>query len=193
VAGLKNNRPERKRREDRGIFEEKVREVALVRIRQKSGFQTAIRRIRCCADRMTWHLNIIFGAILHEEVAQNLGGLAWIWPFLTKAIEIGSQLVTLVLGLIALCALIFHGRRVTHLLNALSYQFVSARAQKVRDILSKLNDRNYDDKESRREIFALLGELSGRLKPFVSMAASLEKCYQDLEVLTTFSKNRLSK
>jgi hypothetical protein len=55
----------------------------------------------------------------------------------------------------------------------------------VRDLLSKLSARNYDDKESRKEIFALLGELTGRLKPFANMTPSLEKCYQDLEVLLT--------
>jgi len=108
-----------------------------------------------------------------------------IWLIIGKIIEVGSQTVTLIAGLVGLYALIFHGKRVTLLLNALSYLFVSARAQKVRDLLSKLSARNYDDKESRKEIFALLGELTGRLKPFANMTPSLEKCYQDLEVLLT--------
>jgi hypothetical protein len=82
-----------------------------------------------------------------------------IWLIIGKIIEVGSQTVTLIAGLVGLYALIFHGKRVTLLLNALSYQFVSARAQKVRDLLSKLSARNYDDKESRKEIFALPGRL----------------------------------
>jgi hypothetical protein len=146
---------------------------------QISDFQSAGQSLRCCAQLMTWDCNNIFKAILDS----------WIWPIIGKAIEVSSEAITLILGLIALFALIFHGKRVTLLLKALSYQYVSTRAQKVRDTVSKLNARSYDDKEHRREIIALLGELSGRLKPFVDMAPPLGKAYQDLEtLLTTKSK-----
>jgi hypothetical protein len=103
-----------------------------------------------------------------------------IWPILAKAIEVGAELVTLILGLFALYALIFHGKRVSLALKALSYLFLNIRAQKVRNTLSKLSARSYDAKEHRKEIVALLGELSGQLQPFVSMGASVEKSYQEL-------------
>jgi hypothetical protein len=73
----------------------------------------------------------------------------------------------------------------------LQLSYISERTKRLKETLGKLEALNYDNKEHRSEIFALMGQISGQLKALEGEHISLTSIQGDLEQILA-RKLRLS-
>lgn len=99
-------------------------------------------------------------------------------------VDFVSNIVTIVLGLLALWGIVAHRGTLTELARFLHYSYLNDSFQRIRETLAKLDYLNYDDKESRREIRALLGQLNGQLKG-VDPSVRTEQLLERLQTVVT--------
>jgi hypothetical protein len=100
-----------------------------------------------------------------------------VWRTAGEIVAFVAHLIGAVLGIIALYALyglIFHRKEVKAFLTLLAMSHLHERIKRVKETLGKLEFLNYDTKEDRQEIFALLGQLGGQTKPLVSECPGLD-------------------
>jgi hypothetical protein len=108
-----------------------------------------------------------------------------------EVVSFGADAVTLVLGTIALWALIFHKRKVALFIRVLLSSFLNERVKRTKETLGKLESLNYDNKEDRAEIFALLGQVSGQIKPFSIANTDLATINEEVHTILA-KKTRLN-
>ncbi|MBX3738616.1 MAG: hypothetical protein KF715_18120 [Candidatus Didemnitutus sp.] len=118
---------------------------------------------------------------------------------LTAIVSFFSDSVSLVLGLIALYALIFHREKISAFGRILAHTLVGERMKKIKGALARLDSLNFEVKEDKREILALLGELAGMIRLLGDGNAQFKVCYDELirfadglEQLSEPKKRRLS-
>jgi len=75
-----------------------------------------------------------------------------------------ADLVTIGLGILGLWGLIARRRQISTFLRLTVLAYRQQRLHRVRTTLERLRHLNYEDRESRPEIRALLGQLCGELK-----------------------------
>lgn len=79
------------------------------------------------------------------------------------AVNFFADAVTLILGIIALWGLVFRRQELNAVLQLALVTYRNQRLNRVRLTVSRLSHLNYDDKERRPEIRALMGQLSGEM------------------------------
>jgi hypothetical protein len=95
-------------------------------------------------------------------------------------ITFGANFVTLILGIVAIWILIFHSRKVSLFFQVLRSNFFNEKAKRIKETLGKLESLNYENKDDRPEINALLGQVSGQIKHFTSDDGELSKIHHEL-------------
>lgn len=105
--------------------------------------------------------------------------------------EFLSHVVTVVVGGIAIWGILFKRRELTLAFRVFANTYLNQRIHRLKETLGKLETLNYDRKEDRSEINALIGQICGQLKP---LAQDYPKLSETLEHLTLFveKKQRLS-
>ena len=114
-----------------------------------------------------------------------------IWEWVNAIVSFGSNLITIILGLIAFWALVFHNKKFALLFQVLLTNFVNERVKRIKETLGKLESLDYDTKNDRPEIVALLGQVSGQIKPFTNDDSDLKLIHEELMGLLK-RKTRLS-
>ena len=101
-----------------------------------------------------------------------------------------ADLVTLLLGALALWAIIFHRQKLELFFRVVLNSFVNERIKRIKETLGKLEGLNYDNKNDRPEIVALLGQVLGQIKPLINTDAIKQVHVEMTELLQ--KKTRLS-
>ena len=109
--------------------------------------------------------------------------LEGIWQFVAKGMAFLSDLMTVVVGTITLYTIFWHRKEIRAFLTLLATSHLHERIKRIKETLGKLEVLNYGVKQSRPEIFALLGQLSGQIRPLVSQVPELETPYKELASL----------
>lgn len=89
--------------------------------------------------------------------------------------------MTVVVGVIALIGYIFHRKKISLLFSVITNTFLSERLKRIRETLSKLESNNFENKEERKEIWALFGQVCGQVKPLVNDKNGLKEIYAEIE------------
>src|SRR5438552_11209388 len=97
-----------------------------------------------------------------------------------KIIAFFSDLLTVVLGCVALYGLIFHRRAISNFVRLLQNYQLTERVQRIKETLGKLDSLNYGDKEARAEIIALLGQVAGQVHPLIAHDVELQSVSQEI-------------
>jgi hypothetical protein len=100
---------------------------------------------------------------------------------LSKALQFCADLLTVILGVAALVGLICHRKKISLLFSVITNNFLSERLRRIRDTLSKLESSNFENKEERKEIRALFGQVCGQVKPLVNDSNGLTEIYAEIE------------
>jgi hypothetical protein len=91
-----------------------------------------------------------------------------------------ANLITILLGLFAFYALIFHGRKIGILFRVMVSAFLNERVKRIKETLGKLEAFNFNIREDRPEIVALLGQLSGQIKPLTSDSDAIASLHAEI-------------
>lgn len=91
-----------------------------------------------------------------------------IWQWSREIVTFAAHSVSLILGLIALWALIFKGKKLAFVVRVFMSVFLNERLRRIRETLNKIESLNYEEKKNRPEIRALLGQVSGQIKPMIA-------------------------
>src|SRR5687767_13398621 len=108
-----------------------------------------------------------------------------------------ADLITLILGVIALIAVIKNRKKLNALFRFIAAKIHNDRSFRIRETLKKIEERSATKKQIRAEIFCLLGQLKGQLKPYAThpgfkpMYDELTTLEQRPETLTEATKLRL--
>lgn len=102
-----------------------------------------------------------------------------------------ADLVTVVIGLIAIWGLIFKRRELGFVFRVFANAHLNQRVNRLKETLGKLETLNYDQKEDRSELNALVGQVCGQVKPLVGDYPKLVNVYDELLALVE-RKKRLS-
>ena len=89
--------------------------------------------------------------------------IARAFQWLFEGVTFVAHLFTAVLGAFAIWGLVWHRNKIGAFVRVLAHGLIANRINKIRLTLGRLNSLNYDDKPSRREILAIIGELAGML------------------------------
>ena len=60
---------------------------------------------------------------------------------------------------------------------------MNERVKRIKETLGKLDSLNFDHKETRREIFALLGQVGGQIKPLATEQNGLDPIHKEILAL----------
>jgi hypothetical protein len=113
-----------------------------------------------------------------------VGSYAWLLIART------ADVITLVFGGLALWGFIFKRRQIAHIFRLAKSAHLYQRIENVRESLRALKDLNYDDKPSRREITALMGQICGQIGPLVETHPELKETHIKLTELVERKDNR---
>ncbi len=102
-----------------------------------------------------------------------------------------SHLITIAVGGVALWGLIFKRRELTLAFRVFANTFLNQRINRLKETLGKLETLNYDQKEHRSEITALVGQVCGQLKSLAQDYPNLSQTLEHLAELVD-GKKRLS-
>src|ERR1039457_4529149 len=75
---------------------------------------------------------------------------------------------TSILGVLALWGLAKHRRKIGAFVRLVAHNVVTERVKRIKGTLGELGSLNYDVKEQRRQIVALLGQLTGMIRLLAS-------------------------
>ena len=107
---------------------------------------------------------------------------------ISEAIKFGADLFTLILGGIALWGILFRRKKITLLFKVLISSFTNERVKRIKETLGKLESLNFDEKDDRKEIFALLGRVSGQIKPLALDENGLKEIDSEISILLAKTK-----
>lgn len=102
-----------------------------------------------------------------------------------------ANCVTTLLGVSALVALLLKREEIGRLLSLVTNLHLRDRVNRIKETLGRLEGMNYNNKEERPEIVALVGQLQGQLKGLDSSEGSLVAILEDIEGFSN-PGNRLS-
>lgn len=105
------------------------------------------------------------------------------FKLIAQGLQVGADFVTLVLGGIALWGLVFHKKKISLIIKVLVNSFLNERVKRIKETLGKLDSLDYNDKEDRGEIFALLGQVSGQIKPLTATDQHLLSLYAEIQTI----------
>jgi len=108
---------------------------------------------------------------------------AEIWQWAREIVTFAAHLVSLPLGIIALWTLIFRRKKIAVIFKVFTNVFLNEKLRRIRETLNRLESLNYDEKPNRAEIRALLGQVSGQIKPMISSSnelAGVHKAFCDM-------------
>jgi hypothetical protein len=108
-----------------------------------------------------------------------------------KILSICGNAVTVVLAVFAVVGFFKNKDKISILFRYLQLSFVSERVKRLNETLGKLETVNYDNKEDRPEIFALMGQLLGQIKALEGMHPSIGQVQDELEQVIS-KKTRLN-
>jgi len=103
--------------------------------------------------------------------------------FVAGLIGFLADLVTLVLGIAGVYGLIYHRREFKAFFRLLASSHLQERVKRIKETLGKLEGLDFNEKQDRREIFALLGQVSGQIKPLAREGTSLGRIYAEIQTL----------
>ena len=92
-----------------------------------------------------------------------------------------ANCVTILLGVSALVALLLKRKEIGRLLSLVTNLHLRDRVNRIKETLGRLEGMNYNNKEERPEIVALVGQLQGQLKGLDSSEGSLVAILEDIE------------
>lgn len=115
------------------------------------------------------------------EIMQNLSPFA---KGVTAVIEFVANTVTALLGIAALWGLTFHRKKLNEFVRLIASSAINDRIKQIKGTLGKLESLNYDIKEQRREILAVMGELLGMLRSFYDSQSRFKQVYDELMGIT---------
>ena len=120
---------------------------------------------------------------MSATLAVSLNMLNALWNVLTAAVGFVADLLTAALGLIGLWAVVVHRNKVSAVIQLFVNTYLNQRIQRAKETLGRLEALNFDTKDHRAEIHALLGQLSGQLKSIANENQDVATTYADLKAL----------
>src|SRR2546426_11206830 len=79
-----------------------------------------------------------------------------------------AHLCTSILGIVAIYGLLKHKSKISAFVRLLAHSVITERVNRIKGTLGELDSLNYDVKEHRKQIIALLGQLTGMVRLFAS-------------------------
>ena len=102
------------------------------------------------------------------------------WNVAESAVSFCADVMTLVLGVIALWAIVRNRGRIEFLFRVLYNRFLNDRSKRIVETLGKLDSLDYENKGHRKEVFALLGQLSGQVEALGDRDERIGRIHSDL-------------
>lgn len=91
-----------------------------------------------------------------------------------------ADLITIILGVIALWNIIWHRKKISAFVKLLSSTILNERVKRIKETLRSLQSINFNDKENRQEIYALLGAVVGQVKQFADHDPKFKELYVEI-------------
>jgi hypothetical protein len=91
-----------------------------------------------------------------------------------------ADLITVVLGGIALAGIIRNRKELSAVVHAFANMYVNQRLNRLRETLGQLESYSYDTKEDQKEIRALIDQVCGQIGPLLDKIPELEGVHQRL-------------
>ena len=76
--------------------------------------------------------------------------------------------------------MIFRQREITLFFRLFTNAYLNQRVTRLKETLGKLDALSYENKDHRPEVFALLGQICGQIKPLVTDYPGLQESYDQL-------------
>lgn len=99
------------------------------------------------------------------------------YDFFAAAASLLADAVTIILGAIAIWGLLFKRKQIQRFFHALTTVYLNQRISRIKETLGQLNSLNFDNKEDKRRIRALLGQICGQLKGLTGDYPVLNELY----------------
>ncbi len=90
-----------------------------------------------------------------------------VWRVVERGTAFLANLFTVFLGIIALYGLIWRRKELATFVKLLAASYIDDRVKKIKETLGILDSLNFNMKRDRQEILALLGQLSGQIRPLI--------------------------
>lgn len=97
-----------------------------------------------------------------------------------STVQIIADTLTALLGLWALRGLVFHRKKINAFVKLLAHSVINDRIKRIKGTLGELDTLDYNVKEQRKEILAVLGELAGMVKGFSTGHSGFKNVYENL-------------
>ena len=111
--------------------------------------------------------------------------------FGAPGLGVSADVVTVVLGALALWGFIFKRKQISLALRVIANTYLNQRVNRLKEALGRLDSLSYDNKEDRSEIQALVGQVCGQIKPLLEDYPRLADAYNSLTEFVD-GKKRLS-
>lgn len=108
-----------------------------------------------------------------------------------KWFSIFGNLVTILVGVIGIVGFWLNRSKISVIFRYIQLSYVSERIKRINETLGKMESVNYDNKEDRREIFALMGQLLGQLKTLEELCPEAGVLRSEIESIVN-RKSRLN-
>ncbi|MCI0639567.1 MAG: hypothetical protein L0Y72_18190 [Gemmataceae bacterium] len=102
------------------------------------------------------------------------------WQVIVDGLAFLSNLVTVLLGAIALIGVFWHRKKISAFFTLLATSHLQERINRIKETLGKLESLNYDVKEDRPKILAIIGQLSGQVRPLSSQNQEIDAVYKEI-------------
>jgi hypothetical protein len=121
-----------------------------------------------------------------------------VWIYLSKGLHFASDLITVILGCMALYGIIVHRDKISAFARLLSTTFLNERVKRLKEVLGALHNLNFEEKGDRSKIYANLGAISGQVKQLALSDERFRFFHEELTIylerkkrLNEPTKNRL--
>lgn len=108
-----------------------------------------------------------------------------------KILSICGNSVTIIVATIAVVGFFNNKDKLSDLFRYLQFTYINERVKRLKETLGKLEAVNYDNKEDRLEIFALMGQLLGQMKALEGTHQSITTVQIELEEIVS-KKTRIN-
>jgi hypothetical protein len=138
---------------------------------------------RVAAPSLRFHLllsrslSLFFNAILIAEAAMPAKTT---FEVIGQVMTFLADSVTTILGIMALYSLLFHRDKLVAFSRLLAHTLINERVKKIKGALARLDSLNYEYKENKKEVIALLGELAGMIRRLAHKNSAFKECYDEL-------------
>ena len=92
-----------------------------------------------------------------------------------------ANCVTILLGVGAVVGLLLKRKEIGRIISLVTNLHLRERVNRIKETLGRLEGMNYNNKEERSEIVALVGQLQGQLRGLDSSDGDLIKILQEIE------------